>query len=98
MKISKAILSLLPDARFSIEDNDYNKIVWLDDREKPSIDEVQAELIKLENDYNLTEYRRLRVNEYPSIGDQLDDLFHLGFFSEEMTAKIQAIKDKYPKN
>ena len=38
-----------------------------------------------------------RLKEYPPIGDQLDDLFHAGLFSEEMAAKIQAIKDKYPK-
>jgi len=38
-----------------------------------------------------------RVMEYPNIGDQLDDLFHSGAFSEEMREKIQAVKDKYPK-
>jgi hypothetical protein len=42
-------------------------------------------------------YSILRTQEYPSIGDQLDDLFKQGVFSEEMTAKIQAVKDKYPK-
>jgi len=34
---------------------------------------------------------------YPPIGDQLDDLFKAGAFSDEMTATIQAVKDKYPK-
>ena len=38
-----------------------------------------------------------RRTKYPSIGDQLDDLFKAGAFSTEMTAKIQAVKDKYPK-
>ena len=38
-----------------------------------------------------------RKSEYPDIGDQLDDLFKAGAFSEEMTATIQAVKDKYPK-
>jgi len=42
-------------------------------------------------------YAQLRASEYPPIGDQLDDLFHLGAFSTEMTATIQAVKDKYPK-
>lgn len=42
-------------------------------------------------------YDLKRLNEYPPIGDQLDDLFHAGLFSEEMAAKIQAVKDKYPK-
>jgi hypothetical protein len=38
-----------------------------------------------------------RRSEYPDIGDQLDDLFKAGAFSTEMTATIQAVKDKYPK-
>ena len=42
-------------------------------------------------------YKQRRVREYPSIGDQLDDLFHSGAFSSEMRAKLQAVKDKYPK-
>ena len=47
-------------------------------------------------DYTLP-YDYKRQQEYPDIGDQLDDLFKAGAFSTEMTAKIQAVKDKYPK-
>jgi hypothetical protein len=43
------------------------------------------------------QYARNRKQEYPSIGDQLDALFHAGVFPEEMAAQIQAVKDKYPK-
>ena len=43
------------------------------------------------------QYARDRVAEYPSIGDQLDALFHAGVFPAEMAATIQAVKDKYPK-
>ena len=42
-------------------------------------------------------YKEQRVAEYPSIGDQLDALFHAGVFPPEMAAQIQAVKDKYPK-
>ena len=42
-------------------------------------------------------YKQRRVREYPSIGDQLDALFHAGVFPEDMAAKIQAVKNKYPK-
>ena len=38
-----------------------------------------------------------RVAEYPSIGDQLDALFHAGVFPQEMAEKIKAVKTKYPK-
>jgi len=42
-------------------------------------------------------YGHKRSLEYPSVGDQLDALFHAGTFDATMTASIQAIKDKYPK-
>ena len=32
------------------------------------------------------------------MGDQLDDLYKKGAFSDEMAAKIKAVKDKYPKS
>ena len=43
---------------------------------------------------NYADQRRL---EYPTIGDQLDALFHAGVFPADMAAAIQAVKDKYPK-
>lgn len=42
-------------------------------------------------------YASKRAAEYPSIGDQLDALFHAGVFPADMAATIQAVKDKYPK-
>ena len=42
-------------------------------------------------------YTEKRREEYPPIGDQLDALFHAGLFPAEMAARIQAVKDKYPK-
>jgi hypothetical protein len=38
-----------------------------------------------------------RQEEYPDIGDQLDDLYHKGAFSDEMAVKIKAVKDAHPK-
>lgn len=42
-------------------------------------------------------YDAKRREEFPSIGEQLDDLYRHGAFSKEMTDKITAIKNKYPK-
>lgn len=54
---------------------------------------------KREDDFiNSKNYAEKRALFYPSIGDQLDDLFKAGYFSDEMASKIQAVKDKYPKN
>jgi hypothetical protein len=38
-----------------------------------------------------------RVKEYPTIGDQLDALWKGGDAAAEMLAKVQAVKNKYPK-
>jgi hypothetical protein len=52
---------------------------------------------QLLDDWNSIKYQEDRKNIYPDIGDQLDDLFHAGAFSDDMAAKIQAVKDAHPK-
>lgn len=42
-------------------------------------------------------YVEQRVLEYPTIGDQLDALYHAGVFPDDMAAQIQAVKERYPK-
>ena len=42
------------------------------------------------------EYKINRANEYPSIVDQLDDIYHNGI--DAWKATIKTIKDKYPKS
>ena len=64
-----------------------------EDAEKVAADEAAADArTALEATYVFK-----RQSEYPSIGDQLDSLFHAGTFDSTMTATIQAVKDKYPK-
>ena len=41
------------------------------------------------------EYQYKRAAEYPSVVDQLDDLYHKGIDGWKTT--IKAVKDKYPK-
>ena len=72
--------------------------VKIDGFTKPSEEDVNAKITELKTAYNNAQYVRNRKPEYPDIGDQLDDLFKAGAFSTEMAAKIQAVKDKYPKD
>jgi hypothetical protein len=98
MNIGIALNSLRPGAQWSINGIDYEGLIWHDEiQSKPSKEEVEAEIARLQAEYDAKEYQRLRAPEYPSIGDQLDALFHAGVFPPEMAAQIQAIKDKYPK-
>ena len=57
---------------------------------------VDAEVARLQAESDATKYQRDRKAEYPSIGDQLDALFHAGVFPADMAAQLQAVKDKYP--
>ena len=42
-------------------------------------------------------YKEKRLFEYPSIGDQLDMIYHAGQGGDAFQAAIKAVKDKYPK-
>ena len=44
---------------------------------------------------NPEEYKYKRENEYPTIEDQLDDIYHNGIDGWKATIKVT--KDKYPK-
>tara|TARA_R100001082_G_scaffold65650_1_gene37003 strand:+ start:639 stop:884 length:246 start_codon:yes stop_codon:yes gene_type:complete len=42
-------------------------------------------------------YIHQRRKSYPDIGDQLDDLYKKGAFSDDMAAKIKKVKEDNPK-
>ena len=58
-------------------------------------DQVSAKKAELQTAYDNNEYQRKRADEYPSIADQLDDIYHNGIDGWKST--IKATKDKYPK-
>lgn len=65
------------------------------------LDPTEQDIIQAENKANelelALEYKRLRRFEYPPIGDQLDAMWKGGTEADEMLAKVQAVKAKYPK-
>tara|TARA_B100002019_G_C21220470_1_gene574462 strand:+ start:860 stop:1150 length:291 start_codon:yes stop_codon:yes gene_type:complete len=95
MAISKleAIQSLFPNAEFVIAGDEIT--VWESDHEKPTEAEITAEQERLQTEYDNNEYQRNRAAEYPSIIDQLDDIYHNGI--DGWKATIKETKDKYPK-
>tara|TARA_B100002019_G_C21224964_1_gene576868 strand:+ start:315 stop:656 length:342 start_codon:yes stop_codon:yes gene_type:complete len=58
--------------------------------------QVSAKKAELQTAYDNNEYQRKRASEYPSIADQLDDIYHNGIDGWKST--IKATKDKYPKS
>jgi len=55
----------------------------------------EAKMAELQADYDALQYQRNRAEEYPSIKDQLDKIYHSGI--DEWKKVIKATKDKYPK-
>ena len=65
-------------------DKDGNKVTI----EQSQVDAARVELSKLD-------YKFSRLNNFPSIADQLDLIYHSGI--DAWKAKIKETKDKYPK-
>ena len=98
--ISDAIVALGIDGGFKIKDGKVAK--WYSEKEQPSDDAIQEKLKELQNDFTSKQYQRDRQPEYPSIGDQLDMLFHaIDAGKVDKTSdfykSLKAVKDKYPK-
>jgi hypothetical protein len=88
----EAIWSLAPGAAYRSADGNR---VWMDTViTEPSQVDIDAEVIRLQDIENYQEPRRFA---YPSIGDQLDMIFHAGLGGDEFQAAIQAVKDANPK-
>ena len=89
----QAIIKAYPDA-FIIDDTTG---VFKEDGTKIELDQskIDAARTTLNAEYAALEYSRNRAAEYPSIEDQLDDIYHNGVAGWKTT--IKAIKDKYPK-
>ena len=107
MDLHKAIKHLHPDAEFSLNDNDYDQLVWMSkDIDKPSESEVANAWDSYIADRDAVAYKEKRAKEYPDIGDQLDAIMKWAFTENEITlpdelkslaAQCMSIKSKYPK-
>jgi hypothetical protein len=96
MDIISAILALDPNAQVSVNGDGVDEITWHDDNPNNITGEqIIAKQAELQADYDAKQYQRDRAKEYPSIEDQLDDLYHNGIDGWKTT--IKAVKDKYPK-
>ena len=96
MDIISAILALDSDAQVSVNGESLDGIIWHDGNPNNiTNDQITAKQAELKTTYDNNKYQRDRKLEYPSIEDQLDDLYHNGIDGWRTT--IKAVKDKYPK-
>ena len=102
--IIEAISSLRPKANWCLVGEIYEGLewreppVWEGGQKKPTKTEVEAEVARLQKEWEDTEYQRLRAKEYPDVKEYLDGLVKGD--TEQMQAYINqclAVKAKYPK-
>ena len=95
--IIEAILKINPNAKVVVRGDDINtcELEWLEETTPISKADIEAKQAELQTEYDNKKYQRDRAAEYPSIADQLDDIYHNGI--DGWKATIKATKDKYPK-
>ena len=93
--IISAIKAINPKASVIVYGDDLKGINWLGDTTPISDADILAKQKELQTAYDNNAYQRSRATEYPSMADQLDDIYHNGV--DEWKKTIKAVKDKYPK-
>ena len=90
-----AIHSLRPTCGFGIKED--GSVDWFEtnSQERPTDAEIDAEIVRLQADYDAKDYQRKRQQAYPSFADQFDLLYHGGY--DAWKAAIDAVKQEYPK-
>ena len=101
--VIKAILKINPNAEVSVSGNDINTVQWHNGTTPIPKADIEAKMVEVQAEYDANQYQRDRV--YPSIGDQLDMLWHsidqnpkLKSEYFEFYEAIKAVKVKHPKN
>jgi len=90
-----AIASLKPTAKFSVVDDEIQQFEPID--EQPTKEEIDAEMKRLQTEYDTQAYARNREKEYPSIAE-----LTVAMYDEDDKAVIEtkraAVKKKWPKD
>ena len=103
IRIIEAIQKINPNAEVTVRGNDINSIEWHNGTTPIPKADIEAKMVEVQAEYDANQYQRDRV--YPSIGDQLDMLWHsidqnpkLKSEYFEFYESIKAVKVKHPKN
>jgi len=95
----QAINNLRPMALWNLDGNTYEGLDWQDTNQtKPTEEEVNTEIARLQTEYDAKEYQRKRALEYPDFKDYLDGVVKSD--QQQIQKYIDdclAVKAKYPK-
>jgi hypothetical protein len=91
-----ALLSLCPGAKWTLRGEE---LEWLDTvQTQPTEAQIQAEITRLQVEYDAKDYQRKRATEYPPMTDYLDGVVKGDQAQiDKYIADCQAVKSKYPK-
>jgi len=101
--IVEALQSLRPSANWSLIGDTYDGLDWIDESQtKPTEEEINNEIVRLQAESDAIQYQRDRKEQYPDIGDQLDMLWHAidtGTLDQtsEFYTTLKEVKDNNPK-
>ncbi len=91
----RAIESLKPGVGFTF-DYDEGILEWPNDVTKPTDSEIDAEVKRLQDEYETQAYARNRKAEYPDWGTQLEKIADDGIDAWK-TDMLEPVKAKFPK-
>jgi hypothetical protein len=104
MDIQRALMSIRPGAAWSLNGETYEGLHWLEKpayeggQKKPTKEEVESEVSRLQQEWEITQYQRDRKKEYPDITEYLDGVVKGDDAQiQAYIDKCNAVKAKYPK-
>ena len=95
--ISTAILAINPDAKVSVNAEDFEQITWKDGTTPISRADIEAKQAELQTAYDALEWKRNRQKEYPDVIECVHALLDGGDTLTDLQTKRTTVKNKYPK-
>lgn len=97
--IPQALQNLAPEAQWVLRGDGHEGLEWLStDITRPTEEEIDNEIARLQAEWDSVEYSRLRAKEYPDFKDYLDGIVKGDQDQiDAYIAECLAVKEKYPK-
>ena len=99
LNIADALASLHPEG-WLVKGEAYSGLEWSDDvpeKDRPTEAEINAELVRLQTEYDAQAYARNRKADYPDWGTQLNKIYDDGV-TKWKSEMVDPIKAKWPKD
>lgn len=97
MDIARVLQKIRPNAVWSLNDNDYQKLLWRSEDAKPTLKEIKNAWKDIELDLEIERLSNLRKRAYQEESDPLFFEYQRGDIEKsEWIAKVEEIKARFP--